>query len=220
MGALPDVFPQWNSALVELLRDGEYSMKKFKTLGIGFLVLALAAFFLGGCSGTSDPSVGDIAVEGTWTLDTSGASWTSLERWTIDDLSITYESNWGSGYSTVYEADIVRYDNAGLNAGDTAVWSGGSTIAPGYAVIRFTQVDGAGTGEVGKYQVFRWATNESDASLRDFTQGSKDSNLDGDNDPMTGTYVNVVFDTADGAEAGATIAGGHFAYGSAGASRE
>ena len=184
-------------------------------------VLLALLFIVTGISGCDMFGVGGkaavpeiIEVEGVWILNGQFGD----EKYIITDSTIVRQSDYtGSGYTTEYEAEIVKFSNDGLNAGDTSITStGGSTKGLGYAVIKYTEVDGPATGEVGKYNVFRWATNQSEPSKRDFTQGSKDSDLDGDGDPMTGTYVNLVFDTADAAETGATNANGYFSFASTG----
>lgn len=174
-----------------------------------FMVLAIVSVFVAlvGCTDSES-----ISVAGTW----ESAGTYGTERWVITDTSITYSSDYGSGFSTVYRADVVDFSNDGLNAGDTALTSSGSTaVNPGFAVIRYTAVNNPGTGEVGTYNVFRWADNARDGNNRDFTQGYKDADLDGD--PSTGTYTNLVFDTASAAESGASVAKGYFSYASTGA---
>lgn len=162
-----------------------------------------------------------LSVIGTWTLDGSSNYGTYIEKWEISDFFITYSNSFdGSNFSTTYSAKIKGFSNNGLNGNDNSITASGSSLGLGHAIIQFTEVNNAGTGEVGKFNVFRWAQNTGDDSLRDFTQGSKDSNLDGDNDPMTGNYVNLVFDTAAAAEAGANNAEGFFSFASTGAAKE
>ena len=168
----------------------------------GLVALLFIPFILFSCEllVKTEPTVAEtIAVKGEWVLGTG--EW--AESWTITDTSITY--------GTSYTADIVEFSNSSLNGNDTAIVAGGSTVGLGFAVIKFTSVNGAGTGELGKYQIFRWATNSDDASKRDFTQGSKDVDA-GPN------YVNEVFETPEAAKTGATIATSHFLYASQGAS--
>lgn len=201
--------------------------RPIKSQGLPVLLLLAALLSLGLLS-SCDPYGDAIAVEGTWILG-NGYDWDNdgnpnAEKWIITNSSVSYASSLNSiDYSTVYKADIVDYVNGYLNAGDTAITdsngSQGSSSGLGYAVIRFTEVNGAATGEAGKYQIFRWAANESDPAARDFTQGSKDADLDGDGDPMTGTYVNTVFDSAAEARSGATNTAGHFQGASQGAAR-
>jgi len=179
-------------------------------------VLLTAIFLFTGLAGCDMFGVGpgtvsepeSIEVKGVWILEGQSGD----EKYIITDSSIVRQSDYtGSGYSTEYEAEIVKFSNDGLNAGDTSITTpSGSTQGLGYAVIKYTEVNNAGTGEVGKYNVFRWATNQSDSSKRDFTQGSKDTDTSDDD------YINDVFDTADAAETGATNDNGYFGFASAG----
>ena len=139
----------------------------------------------------------------------------SVERWTITSTSVHYESSSdGATYDTTYRADVVEFVNGRLNAGDTALTNGGSdAVNPGFAIIQYTEVDGAGTGEVGKYNIFRWAETSGDSAKRDFTQGYKNVGQ-----PYPDN-VNGVFDTPAAAETGATNADGYFAFASSGAER-
>ena len=189
-------------------------VRRARTLGVAFLLVMATALLAVSCDSGSNSDDATLPV-GTWVLETNGF----YERWTISASEVHYESSFdGAVFSTSYRAAIERYTTGEFNGGDTAITTtAADAIDPGYAVIRFTEVNGAFTGEVDKFIVFRWATNADDASTRDFTQGSKDSNLDGDNDPSTGTYVNLVFDTADEAEAGTTNANGYFSFASSGA---
>lgn len=174
------------------------------------LVFGAAMGVLAGCSSSDDP----IDAAGTWTWTSSTSSYT--ERWTITDSSIHFESAIdGTTFTTTYRADVVEYVNGRLNADDTELTAGRSTTSnPGFAIIRYTEVNAAFTGEVGKYNVFRWADNVDDNSLRDLTQGAKDA------DPDENVYVNDVFDSASEAESGATNANGYFALSSNGAVRQ
>ncbi|MFP4535716.1 MAG: hypothetical protein ACLFNP_08345 [Spirochaetaceae bacterium] len=165
----------------------------------GLLITALIVA-LGACSTDgADP----IAVEGTWVLDTG-----YYERWIITENSITYEgSSDGSEYTTNYEAKIVSHSNNGLNAGETKL-TGNDTedaLNPGFAVIEYTEVDGPGTGEVGKFNLFRWADNADDPSNKDFSQGYKDATPNDDEN-----FDTVVFDTPAEAEAEVTVANEFF----------
>ncbi len=183
------------------------------------LLIAALVITLGACStdGT-DP----IAVTGTWVLDGQydwdGDGNDNAERWIITESSITYGSSLdGTTYTTTYEANIVSYSNTGLNAGETKL-TGNDTedaLNPGFAVIEYTEVAGPGTGEVGKFNVFRFADNADDPSRKDFTQGYKDATPDDDTN-----FDNDVFDTAAAAEAGATNANGYFAFASRGAVKQ
>lgn len=179
----------------------------------GSVGFGLVGCDLGGAPLPPDP----IAVEGVWQIvgsDWDGDGNANVERWTITDSSIHYESTLdGTTYTTTYRADIVEFSNDSLNGGDTALTSGGSTAPnPGYAVITYTEVDNAGTGEVGKYNVFRWAQNTTTPSNRDFSQGFKDA--DG-----ASPYVNDLFDTPEAAKTGATNSAGYFAFASTGAEK-
>ncbi len=153
-----------------------------------------------------------IRAEGSWEL----AGTYGTEYWVITDSTIEYSTDYGSGAATVFKADIVSYSNSGLNASETT-FSGqsSSTNDPGYAVIQFTEVDSTGTGEVGKYQVFRWVQNATDSLTMDFTQGYKDATP-----ADAGTWPNTVFDTASEAESSVTYADGYFDYSSNGAERQ
>lgn len=192
----------------------------FKKNGAWRIVLvhgALIVLISLGLAGCSSGGQGPIAVEGRWLLEGEFGS----ERWTIAENSIEYESDFGSGFSTVFRADVVDYYNTTLNAGDSRLTSNApaAAINPGFAVLRYTYVNNPGTGEVGAYNVFRWADNATDPSKRDFTQGSKDADLDGDGDPSTGEYVNDLFDDPVSAELGATNEAGYFGFASQGAER-
>ncbi|MBN2049811.1 MAG: hypothetical protein JW760_05150 [Spirochaetales bacterium] len=176
-------------------------------------VLLLTVGFFSSCDLFGGPE--PIAVLGTWTLssfDWDGDGNDNVEKWVITEDTIEYSSSLdGTTFTVTYKADMFLFDNEGLNGGDTAIVDGGSTLGSGYAVIQYTEVNNAGTGEVGKYQIFRWATNTGNQELRDFTQGYKAANAD---------YDNTVFETPAEAIAGATIANGHFAYASAGAAKQ
>jgi hypothetical protein len=188
-----------------------------KKVLLGFLFPVLIFGFLTGCdmlSGTDTED--DIAVKGTWSLLVTGPFY-SEEVWIITDGSVTYQSRWdaASAFTVNYVADIVSYDNSGLNAGETQMASSPNETAvnPGHAVIRYTQVDNAGWGIVGNYDVFRWCTNSSDSALRDFTQSSMDTDPGPD-------YVNGGFSTAVEAAANETEAAGYFGYASTGAVKQ
>ena len=181
-----------------------------KLLGILVLITFIAGF--SGCessgAGGGTGEAETIAVEGTWQLvGTYGT-----EKWIITESSIEYLSDWGSGFSTNYKADIISFSNNGLNSGDIAISSAGgaSTTGLGYAVIQFTEIATTGDGEVGKYQIFRWATNQSDSYNCDFTQGYKDTE---DGVP----YINTVYNTAAAAIQNVTNANGFFSAASEGA---
>ena len=168
---------------------------------ITFALLAAALLFLAGCSNGSESTL----PVGTWESSFG-------EVYEIEATSIRYL---GDGSTVSWAAEVVLINDSALNGGDTSVTaSGAGTVNPGFAVIRYTQVNNAGSGEVGKYNVFRWAESDDTPGALLMTQGSKDADLDGDGDPFTGTYVNVVFDTAAAARAGATNDAGHFALAS------
>ena len=184
-------------------------VRRARTLGVAFLLALTTALLAVSCDTGSDDGA-TLPVVGTWRLENGQYH----ERWTITASEIHYESSSDSGasFSTTYRAAIERYSTSGFNGGDTAITANAAdAIDPGYAVIRYTEADGLSWGEVDKYNVFRWATNADAASARDFTQGTKDA----DSDPNV--FVNLVFDTADEAEADATNANGHFGYASGGA---
>lgn len=162
---------------------------------------------------TCDVTVNDIEVEGTWLIDGAYGD----EKWIISNSEIEYQSDWtGGGFNTVFKAEIVEFDNGSFNAGDTTIASGRTTDDenPGFAVIKYTQVDGAGTGEVGKYNIFRWCDNTTTTANKDFTQGYKN---------VGGAYpnnVNGVFDSAAASKSGATNAAGYFGGASIGAVKQ
>ncbi len=189
-------------------------MKQFFSRA-GVIITVAVVFVLVITSCSSEFST--IAVTGTWQLDGSyesgGTQYTFIEQWTITPITITYSQDRGSGFTTAFAADIVALSNEGLNGGDTYLTGSATTPAvnPGFAVIRYTQVDGASTGEVGKYNVFRWAENAADTSSRDFSQGYL--NVGGD----FPDNVNGVFDSVSTAINGATNGAGYFTYASGGA---
>ena len=204
-------------------------MSKEKRVGraAGALALTVLVLAVAGCSENSAGGAGTlIAPAGVWTLvgsDWDGDGNENVERWTIRNWEIVYESSLdGTTFTTTFEADVRGFSNEGLNGGETEFTSGSSGEGrnPGYAIIEYTYVNNPGTGEVGKFNVFRWADNAQDPAKRDFSQGSKDADLDGDGDPFTGSYVNDVFDSAAAAEAGATATNGYFGFASAGASEQ
>jgi hypothetical protein len=173
------------------------------------LVLAVTGCDLLGNTGTQE-----IDVAGTWVLEGDFGD----ERWTITETSINYETDYtGSGFSTVYKAEVVRYENGTLNAGDTQLTASASAAAidPGFAVIRYTEVANAGWGAGGKYNVFRWADNPENQNRKDFTQGIKDASPENDDD-----FTNDVFDSADAAREGAANENGYFQLASTGAVKQ
>lgn len=185
----------------------------------GLLVLAVALAFVG-CDSNGANTQAPIAVEGTWLLDSDydgDGTVDGSERWTISGDTITYESDFGAGFARVYSATVVSYSNNGLNGGDVKISSSaaGEAADPGFAVIEYTEVDGPGTGEVGKFNVFRWADNADDPEKKNFTQGYKDATPDDSTN-----FDNALFDTAAAAESGATNENGYFAFASAGAVKQ
>jgi hypothetical protein len=160
---------------------------------------------------TCDVTVNDIEVMGTWLLEGAFGD----EKWIISNSTIEYQSDYGSGFSTNYKAEIVEFVNGSFNAGDTAIAAGGpASDDPGYAVIKYTEVANAGWGEDDKYNIFRWCDNADDATNKDFAQGSKDT------DPEDDTYINDVFDSASAAKSGATNTAGYFGFASSGAVKQ
>lgn len=160
------------------------------------LLTALVVFSFTGCQLIfgEDP----IAVKGSWASSFG-------ESWVITDDTITYDGGFGS-----YTAEIISYENDGLNAGDTSVVKDGAVLdGQGYAVIKYTEVTDASYGTVGKYNIFRWGTAAGDASMRSLTQGGKYVGTWGQPD-----YALVVFDTAAEASSGATNDDGYFGFAS------
>ncbi|MDC7245630.1 MAG: hypothetical protein PQJ47_06935 [Sphaerochaetaceae bacterium] len=168
---------------------------------LGTIVLAaLVVFASTGCSlflSSTMPPEGSYELVGDY----------GTETWDIDEDTISYDS----GY-TSYEADIISTVVDSFNAGDSTIVSSGSSPSGdyGYMVIQYTTVSDEGTGEVGKYNIFRWQENADDASAMDFTQGYKDA--DGES-----PYINALFDTAQDAVDGATNDNGYFSFASEGA---
>jgi hypothetical protein len=187
--------------------------KPGRSLRAGALLVAAGLVFaLTGCDLLGNTGTQQIEVAGTWVLEGDYG-----ERWTITETSIHYETSTpDSDYTTAYKAEILRYDNDTLNAGDTMLTSGADAPAldPGFAVIRYTEVANAGWGEVDKYSVFRWADNGENEAHKDFTQGIKDT------DPTDDAYINDVFDTQEAAREGATNANGYFQFASQGAVKQ
>ena len=164
---------------------------------------------------TCEVTVNDIASKGTWQTPAGGYS----EQWIISNSSIEYKSDTdgdGTYESTTYKAEIVEFVNGSFNAGDTIIAGGRSPADenPGYAVIKYTQVNNAGTGTVDKYNIFRWCDNTDDATKKDFSQGYKNVG-----DPWPDN-VNGVFDSASAAKSGATNGAGYFGFASSGAEKQ
>jgi hypothetical protein len=169
----------------------------------------------GGATASVEVTVtGDIEVLGTWQTPDGEYS----EQWIISNTSIEYKSDTngdGTYESTTYKAEVVSYVNGSFNAGDTSITDGGAaSVDPGNAVIKYTEVDGAGTGEVGKYNIFRWCDTAGDEAKNDFVQGYKNV---GDSWPDN---VNGVFDSGSAAISGATNANGYFDFASSGAEKQ
>lgn len=166
-----------------------------RNLLITVLLATASLGLLAGCSDGSDPAL----PLGSWESSFG-------EVYTISRSSVTYSSD---GTSSTYEASIVYIDDGSLNGGDTAMTTDGDTaVNPGFAVIRYTSTADASWGEVGKYNVFRWADGESD-SQKVMTQGGKYSGTFGDED-----YRMVVFDSSSAARLGATNDAGYFSFAS------
>jgi len=187
-------------------------MKSVKTLNALclFALLVFPLFF-------SCQEIPDEEESTVWTLVTSGVGWYSEEKWEISEDTIIYSTRYAEDgdFTVGYQGTIVSSVTGSFNAGDTGIITGELTPAgaSGYYVICYTAVENAGWGEIGKYNVFRWQTNETDTSAMDFTVGTY----------VTGTYpdtINQVFDTAAAAESGATNTAGYFAYFSEGAERD
>ena len=154
----------------------------------GSVGLGLTGCDFGGGGGPSFPT-------GMWE-----AQYDSYE---IDTRAITYNDGFGGGYT----ATVISINEYQFNAGDTTIAQGApAAVQPGFAVIRYTAVDGPGTGEVGKYNIFRWAEDTADPTQMLFAQGYKNVG-----DPYPNN-INGVFDTAVAAVDGATNADGYFPY--------
>ena len=185
------------------------------------LLMAAALLGFGGCDSNSPLQLEPIAVEGTWviqgTWDSDGDHQNDDERYVIGDGQIRYDVALdGRNFTTpVYQAEIVSYSNNGLNAEDAEFVEGAAADGrnPGYAVIRYLYVDNPGTGEFGKYNIFRWADSNSDPSKKDFTQGTKNVG------PPYPDNVNGVFETPEEAWIGATVANDYFLFASSGAEK-
>ena len=180
------------------------NIKRFRAL-LGALLITLVVISLSSCFMFNDPV---IPVAGTWELVTDGP-WGGTETWVITDSTISYDG----GY-VAYTADVVGIGMNMFNGGDLEIApSAGTPIHDyGFAIIKYTAVSDEGTGEVGKYNIFRWQDNASNQSKKDFTQGYKDA--DG-----TSPYINNVFDTAAAAQVGATNSENYYYSASEGASK-
>jgi hypothetical protein len=167
-----------------------------------FMLTTLVVFLFSSCFLFEETT---IPVAGTWELIGSYGT----EEWIINQHTISYDS----GY-TSYTAEILDIGLNMFNAGDTEIVSLGAVPIDdyGFAIIKYTAVSDSGTGEIGRYNIFRWQDNADDPSKKDFTQGYKDA--DG-----ISPYVNEVFDSARDAQLGATNAQGYFSFTSNGASK-
>lgn len=186
-----------------------------QTLVLAVLVITLSVLSFTGCDLLTRES---ISVQGVWRL--AGAY--GDEKWEISDQEISYYSkdlneSWApvGEYILRYRADVITYDNDQLNGGDTQFITDNTPAVAGYAVIRYTEVvagEDTSNGEVGRFNVFRWAVSAGDPQKRDFTQGGKYSGTYGTSD-----YDLLDFDTAAEAANGATVAEGYFGFASSGA---
>ncbi|NCB03136.1 MAG: hypothetical protein EOM67_13430 [Spirochaetia bacterium] len=169
---------------------------------LGALLITLVIFTFSSCFLFQEPT---IPVVGEWELTGSFGT----ETWDITESTISYDGGWGYGYT----ADIITIGLNTFNAGDMTITSSGAPPVDdyGYAVIKYTSSSDAGTGEVGKYNIFRWQDNEGDQSKKDFGQGYKQTS--------ESNYDNLVFNTASQAQTGATNTQGYFSFVSSGASK-
>lgn len=157
------------------------------------LVAGAGLMLLAGC-GTDLP---DGLPGGTWTDD-----WDYSYHVTRSGVSLR-----NSDGEVAYRAEFLHLDTGALNGGDSSVAANVvDTVNPGHAIIRYTEVSDPSWGEVDKYNVFRWSDG-SDAGSRFMTQGGKYEGTFGEDD-----FRMVVFDSAQEARAGATVAEGFFAF--------
>lgn len=156
-------------------------------------MLALVATLGLGLVGCSDVIEFDGLPVGTWESGFSTAEFPDV--YTISRSRINKQDS--------YNARVVYVDDSQLNAGDTSITAtGDKAINPGFAVIRYISVSDASWGEVGKYNVFRWADGTA-SNQRLMTQGGKY------NENFT---VMTVFDSRQEAIDGATNAEGFFGF--------
>ena len=176
------------------------NINRFRAVLGALLITTLVVISLSSCFLFVEPEVEKWKLEGGW----------GTETWEMTDNTISYF------YDDVmtYKAKIVKEVEGQFNSSDTEIVLGADIPNDdyGYMVIRYTYVNNSGTGEVGKYNIFRWQENAVDDDKHDFTQGYKDA--DG-----VAPYINVVFSTAAEAEDGATNTNGYFNFTSAGASQ-
>ena len=165
---------------------------KRKTLVV--LAILSVCFLFFGCAPAGVTT--GIEVKGTWLHPSSYGD----ETWVISENSITYSF----GGTQVYSADIDSYSNDSFNASETGAGE------YGYAVIKYTAVDGAGTGTVGGYNIFRWQNYTGSTSA--FTQGYKNVGSDYPNN------VNYTATSSADAISIITAADGYFGGWSTGAS--
>ncbi len=174
------------------------NINRFRAILGALLITTLVVFSLSSCFLFAEPEVEKWELVESW----------GTESWEITDNTITYL------YDDVitYKAKIVKEVEDEFNGGDTVIVPGAAAPSDdyGYMVIQYTYVNNTGTGEVDKYNIFRWQENAADDDKHDFTQGYKDT--------APGTpYINEIFDTADAAKSGVTNANGYFGFTSAGA---
>lgn len=161
------------------------------------LIFCLSFFLFTACAEESGSP--PIEVAGEWQLVTSP---TFAEKWVIDNGEIAYY--WSTVSNRVwnitnYLAEVVSHNNETFNGGETGA---GDT---GHLVLRYTHVLNPAAGTVGMYNVLRWKQrgNENGTNYVSFSVGTK----------TVGTYpnsTNLVFDTPQEAQAGATEAAGYF----------
>ena len=156
----------------------------------GLAVVALVATL--GLAGCADGGFDGLPV-GTWESGFSSAEFPDV--YTITRSRINRQDS--------YSARVVYVDDSQLNAGDTSVTATGDVaVNAGFAVIQYISVANAGWGEVGKYNVFRWADGTA-SNQRLMTQGGKY------NEDFTEI---TVFDSRQEAIDGATNAEGFFGF--------
>lgn len=157
------------------------------------LVIGGALAMLGGCSSSDDPTL----PIGSWD-DGFG------NVYTITGTTISYTGEF-EGTSYGYTGAIVYIDDSRFNGGDTSITDGGDTaVNPGHFAFQYTSVSDPSWGEVGKYNVFRWADGASE-NEKVMVQGGKY------NEDFS---VMVVFDSNAAARNGATNDAGFFAFAS------
>lgn len=159
------------------------------------LVVGGALALFAGCSSSDDPTL----PIGSWD-DGFG------NVYTITGTTITYAGEFeGSEYG--YSGVIVYIDDSRFNGGDTSITpDSDAAVNPGHVAFKYTAVSDPSWGEVGKYNIFRWAdgTNEDEKVM---TQGGKYEGTFGEDD-----FRMVVFDSNAEARNGATNEAGFFPY--------